>query len=205
MKKLIIISTILLVSLAVNAQVYDGITQPMKYRFWTGANSNGTTFSFAGYKVAPNATPWLSLTGVTWYTWHNKQFSTMLWTNLNYKKQFWFLHRVGYNTFSKKFYQTYSGTWKAPNNFMVDFTWSNIWKQDAGWLDGDQLQFLAGYKYKSLIVLNAGYRVIGNGQEGFITNFRLMFNKGEDVTNWLQMKYDFTNRVFGLNVAFHFN
>jgi hypothetical protein len=210
MKKLILISA-LLVAMTSNlfSQCYDGITQPTKWRFWTpisfdyeAENRGINAVPFMGYKVT--LADWVSLTPVVQYNIGQNNLIPQVWANFNYKKKFWFLFRTGYDVNNAKFYETISGTWKAPHKFMLDFTWSNFYK-GGDLLDTDKLQILAGRRFDNDVlpfVFNIGYRVRSFGEdEGIVTNLRLLVSG----TNWLQFKYDVSNKTVVFSTVIQFN
>lgn len=126
MRKLFIIITLIVVSLVARAQVYDGITQPTKFRIFmpvtTSLHGNGSTVApFVGYRA--DVAKWLSVTQVLQYNMTSEAVSFGAWLNVNYQQRFYLLARSTYNTKEKMFTETLSGTIKLPAGFMIDATW----------------------------------------------------------------------------------
>lgn len=200
MRKLFIIITLIVVSLVARAQVYDGITQPTKFRIFmpvtTSLHGNGSTVApFVGYRA--DVAKWLSVTQVLQYNMTSEAVSFGAWLNVNYQQRFYLLARSTYNTKEKMFTETLSGTIKLPAGFMIDATWDNLYN-GRKFMDGDRLQVLGGLDY-GRFVFNAGYSM--RALPGFVTNIRFMVTK----YNWLQLKYDEGARAFITSVALQFN
>lgn len=198
-----IIILILFLPLAGWAQFYDGITQPTRYRFLMSTNNKGGAVMLNAYRY--NVTPRLSAT----FNHKMVNFETHmleLWTNVSFcDKKLWFMSRTGFNIETGDIYETISGTWMATSRLHFDFTWFNFIDQrglnftEFGQNVNDNLQVLAGYKFWDFFVLNAGYRVRGEGS--FITNFRLLVND----YHWVQTKYVHDDRFFALTYFIQFN
>lgn len=95
MRKLFIIITLIVVSLVARAQVYDGITQPTKFRIFmpitTSLHGNGSTVSpFVGYRA--DVAKWLSVTSVLQYNMNTEAVTLAAWLNMNYQQRFFCLH-----------------------------------------------------------------------------------------------------------------
>ena len=200
MRKLFIIITLIVVSLVARAQVYDGITQPTKFRIFmpttTSLHGNGSTVSpFVGYRA--DVAKWLSVTSVLQYNMNTEAVTLAAWLNMNYQQRFFLLARSTYNTKAKMFTETLSGTIKLPAGFMIDATWDNVYN-GRKFMDGDRLQVLGGLDY-GRFVFNAGYSM--RALPGFVTNIRFRVTK----YNWLQLKYDEGARAFITSVALQFN
>lgn len=91
MRKLFIIITLIVVSLVARAQVYDGITQPTKFRIFmpvtTSLHGNGSTVApFVGYRA--DVAKWLSVTQVLQYNMTSESVSFGAWLNVNYQQRF---------------------------------------------------------------------------------------------------------------------
>ena len=182
------------------AQIYDGITQPTKYRVWLSLNQpydGGTaTFNpFVGYKV--DVAKWFNVTGVAQYNFSTEAFTPAVWLNFNIADRFYILSRNIYDWKANKYKQTISGTVKLPLGFMVDATWENLFNGD-NFCDGDRLQVVGGYAYK-WIVFNAGYSM--RAHPGMIANVRFKLTP----ELWFQLKYDGGMETIGFNVAYNFN
>jgi len=198
MKKFISIMLILIIAVTASAQVYDGITQPTKFRYWmpftTSIDGTGKVFAapFVGYKVQP--ADWISFTPVVQYNFSREAVIPQLWVNVNYQQKYYLLFRSIYDLKAEAFSETISGTAKL-KQFMIDFTWDNFYRADK-FLVNDRLQFLAGYAWK-YVVFNAGYSV--KYQSGFVSNVRIKLTN----LSWVQMRYDTGNKTFTLSTAIH--
>lgn len=201
MKNLIIIVLLTTVSLAVQSQIYDGITQPTKYRIFIPvtamADGSGkvTAAPFVGYKW--DATCWLSLTPIVQYNINTENLSPQLWLNINACRKYYLLSRTIYDSRTGRFRETLSATVKLPQGFMVDATWEDMYNGER-FAESDRLQVVGGYAWK-LFVVNAGYSF--RNTPGFIANIRFKVTK----YNWLQLKYDSGVRSVGIGVALQFD
>lgn len=205
MRKFLIRLGLLLVAimsvLSGKAQVYDGITQPTRFRVWIPIttslhDSKATTVApFIGYKQ--NICDWLSVTPVAQYNITTETFIPQLWVNFNVKQRFYVLSRSIYDTKAKGYKHTLSATYKPPEGFMIDATWENMYDGNKV-CDTDRLQFVAGYGHK-WFVANAGYSC--RNKSGVIANLRL---KVTDY-NWLQLKYDGGTESIQIGCALQFN
>lgn len=200
MRKLFIIITLVAVSLAAKAQVYDGITQPTKFRIFmpvtTSLEGNGSTVApFVSYRA--DVAKWFSVTPVIQYNMNTEAVSLSAWLNVNYQQRVYLLTRSTYNTKAKMFTETLSGTIKLPAGFMVDATWDNLYN-GRKFLSGDRLQVLGGLDYERF-VFNAGYSM--RALPGFVANIRFKVTQ----YNWLQLKYDEGAKAFITSVALQFN
>lgn len=199
--KLTIVMVFSLITISATAQIYDGITQPTRYRVWVPIttslhNSNATTVApFVGYKQ--DLCKWLSVTPVAQYNINNEAFIPQVWVNFNVKQKFYVLSRSIYDTKTDLYKHTMSATYKLPYNFMIDATWENLYNGKK-FCDNDRLQFVGGYAHK-YFVANAGYSCRHN--KGVIANLRL---KVTDY-NWLQFKYDGGTESVQMGCAFQFN
>jgi len=198
MKRFLAILCILLTSVSLSAQVYDGITQPTRFRYWlpvtTSVNTPGSLSAapFVGYKVQP--ADWISFTPVLQYNFNREAAIPQLWLNVNYQQKYYLLFRSIYDLKAESFSETISGTVKL-KCYMMDFTWDNLFRND-GFLINDRLQFLAGYAWKHLI-LNAGYSI--RSRPGFVTNARIKLTN----LSWIQLRYDSGTDLFTLSTAIH--
>ncbi|MBS4056527.1 MAG: hypothetical protein KGZ82_04330 [Bacteroidales bacterium] len=198
MKRFFSILMILLATVSLSGQVYDGITQPTRFRYWlpltTSVNTPGslTAAPFMGYKVQP--ANWISFTPILQYNFNREAAMPQLWLNVNYQQKYYLLFRSIYDLKTEAFSETVSGTVKL-NSYMVDFTWDNLYRSD-GFLINDRLQILAGYAWKHL-VLNAGYSI--RDRPGFVTNARVKLTS----LSWLQFRYDSGTDTFTLSTAIH--
>ena len=200
MRKLFIMLVLVAVSLAAKAQVYDGITQPTKFRVFmpvtTSLEGNGATVApFVGYRT--DVAKWLSVTPVLQYNMNTEAVTLATWLNVNYQQRFFLLARSTYNMKAKMFTETLSGTIKLPAGFMIDATWDNLYN-GRKFMDGDRLQVLGGLDY-GRFVFNAGYSM--RALPGFVANIRFKVTK----YNWLQLKYDEGAKAFITSVALQFN
>lgn len=197
---------ILLVLLAVlalggtHAQIYDGITQPTRFRLFMPVTASlkrhGTTVApFVGYRA--DLCRWLSLTPVVQYNMTSEAVTAGVWVNVSYRKRFYLLARNMYDTKTGLFTETLSATMKLPHGFMIDSTWDNLYNGRA-FLDGDRLQVVGGWDYRRIVV-NAGYSL--RACSGFVANLRFKVTK----YNWLQLKYDEGAKAFITSVALQFN
>lgn len=201
MKKFIMILAMSLVTLTMTAQVYDGITQPTRYRLWmpvtttTKGNNSTSAAPFVGIKL--DVSKWLSLTSVNQYNMSTEHFIPQVWVNVNYKQRFYLLSRNIYDAKDELYKQTLSTTAKLPYNLMVDATWFNMYNGKK-FCDGDRLQVLGGYAYKWFVV-NAGYSM--RTSPGFVSNIRFKVTPYD----WLQLRYDGGSDTFDINFALQFN
>lgn len=183
------------------AQVYDGITQPTRFRIFIPVTSSvhgnkATTIApFFGYKKDLGER--FSITPVIQYNINSEAFIPQIWLNFNIAKKFYVLSRSAYNTKSEKYTHTMSATYKLPYNFMIDATWDNLYN-GSKFCDGDRLQFVGGYSCKFFVV-NAGYSC--RAKKGFVANLRLKITE----YNWLQLKYDDGAKTFQVSTALQFN
>lgn len=201
-KLFIIISAIsLLFDVKANAQIFDGITQPTKFRVWVPVSidlhnsKNVGVAPFIGYKQDLGER--FSITPVLQYNINNEAFVPQVWLNFNVAKKFYVLSRSIYDTKANLYKHTLSATYKLPLGFMVDGTWENMYNGKK-FCDGDRLQFVGGYAHK-LFVINAGYSC--RAKPGFIANFRWKVTPND----WLQMKFDGGTKSMQLGCALQFN
>lgn len=113
-----------------NAQVYDGITQPTRFRIWvpTTVSLHGSSTSvspFIGYRQ--NITSWFNITPVVQYEINSETFVPQVWLNFSICDKLYFLSRSIYNTKANDYRHTLSATYKLPMGFMIDGTWENIY------------------------------------------------------------------------------
>lgn len=202
MKNRILLTMLLaLVALCSKAQIYDGITQPTRWRVFvpvtTSLNSDHktTVAPFVGFKQDLGER--FSVTPVLQYNINNEAIIPQLWVNFNVAKKFYVLSRSIYNTKSNLYQHTLSATYKLPLNFMVDATWENLYN-GRKFADTDRLQFVGGWAWK-MFVANAGYSC--RSATGFIANVRW---KVTDY-NWLQLKYDGGMKSIQISAALQFN
>jgi Na+/proline symporter len=192
---------LLLLPCGLHAQVYDGITQPTRYRIWIPVSANlhghgSTSVSpFVGYKE--NLTDWLSATAVAQYNIGGETFVPQLWLNLKYNKWLWLLSRSIYDTKANIYRHTLSATVKLPNGFMIDATWDDAYNGHK-FIDTDRLQVLGGVAHGRFVV-NAGYSM--RNKPGVISNLRLKITDYD----WLQFKYDGGAKAFTFSTALQFN
>ncbi len=183
------------------AQVYDGITQPSKFRVFVpisvGLHDGGKTSVSPFFAYKHDAAGWMSVTAVAQYNISSEAFIPQIWLNFNLDKKLYFLSRSIYDTKAEKYRHTLSATYKLPYGFMIDTTWENLYNGDK-FCDTDRLQFLGGYAYK-WFVANAGYSC--RNQKGFIANLRLKV----DELNWLQLKYDGGTESVQIGCVLQFN
>lgn len=189
---------LLTIAVTASAQVYDGITQPTKFRYWMPLTTSTTTpgklaaAPFIGYKVQP--AEWISFTPVLQYNFSREAMIPQLWVNVNYKQKYYLLFRSIYDLKSEAFSETISGTVKL-HPFMIDFTWDNFYRAEK-FLTNDRLQLLAGYAWKH-IIFNAGYSI--RDQPGFVSNVRVKLTN----LSWVQLRYDNGNDTFSVSTAIH--
>lgn len=200
LKKLAVV-ILLMLPCGLSAQVYDGITQPLRYRIWIPVSANlhghgSTSVSpFIGYKE--NLTDWLSATAVAQYNIGGEIFVPQLWLNVNYNKWLWFLSRSIYDTKANIYRHTLSATVKLPKGFMIDATWDDAYNGHK-FIDTDRLQVLGGVAHGRFVV-NAGYSM--RNKPGVIANLRLKITDYD----WLQFKYDGGAKAFTFSTALQFN
>jgi hypothetical protein len=195
--------SVLLVVLAISstqAQIYDGITQPTRFRLFVPVTTllqgvGITAAPFIGYRA--DVTDWLSLTPVVQYNMTSEAVTVGVWVNASYRKRFYLLARSMYNTKAGLCSETLSGTVKLPAGFMIDATWDNVYN-GRSFCDGDRLQVVGGWDYWR-IVLNAGYSL--RACSGFVANLRFKVTQ----YNWLQLKYDRGNNSVCISTALQFN
>jgi len=201
MKRILLLLSLALIVSAVKAQVYDGISQPTKFRLWLPVTTNiegdrnVTSSPFIGYKL--DAQKWLSFTTVLQYNLNTENFSPQIWVNLNYNKQLYFLARSIYDTKTERFRETLSATAKLPLGLMIDATWDNMYN-GRKFAEGDRFQMVGGIGVWR-IVCNAGYSM--RSYSGFIANIRFKITD----YNWLQFRYDGGLKNIALNMAIQFN
>lgn len=198
--RLLLLLAITFIASITNAQVYDGITQPTKYRIWvptsTSLNDYNTTVSpFFGYRQ--DICDWFSITPVVQYNINKESFIPQIWLNFNVKQKFYVLSRSIYDTKANVYKHTLSATYKFPLGFMIDTTWENLYNGHE-FCETDRLQFLIGYAYK-WFVLNAGYSCLNS--PGIVSNLRLKVTE----YNWLQLKYDGGTESIQIGCALQFN
>lgn len=197
---LFLITAVLLMATTAKAQIYDGITQPTKYRVWLSLNQpydgGSAIFNpFVGYKV--DVVKWFNVTGVAQYNFNTQAFTPAVWLNFNIADRFYILSRNIYDWKANKYKQTLSVTVKLPLGFMADATWENLFNGDS-FCNGDRLQVVGGYAYK-WIVFNAGCSM--RAHPGMIANVRFKLTP----ELWFQLKYDGGTENIGFNVAYNFN
>lgn len=102
-KLFIIISTLsLLFDMKANAQIFDGITQPTKFRVWVPVSidlhnsKNVGVAPFVGYKQDIGER--FSITPVLQYDINKEAFVPQVWLNFNVAKKFYVLSRSIYDT-----------------------------------------------------------------------------------------------------------
>ena len=100
MRKLFIMLVLVAVSLAAKAQVYDGITQPTKFRVFmpvtTSLEGNGSTIApFVGYRT--DVAKWIFFNKVFGYNKTCEAVYFCAWLNLNYNKRFFIFERSNEN------------------------------------------------------------------------------------------------------------
>nr|DAE61696.1 MAG TPA: hypothetical protein [Caudoviricetes sp.] len=183
-----------------HAQVYDGITQPTRFRLFMPVTASlegrGTTVApFVGYRA--DVTGWLSFTPVLQYNMSSEAVTAGMWVNASYRKRFYLLARSMYNTKVRLFTETLSGTVKLPAGFMIDATWDNMYN-GRSFCDGDRLQVVGGWDYRRIVV-NAGYSL--RSCSGFVANLRFKVTQ----YNWLQFKYDQGSESISVSMALQFN
>lgn len=199
---ILILSAIsILLGMKARAQVYDGITQPTKFRVWLPVTANlhnskdVSVAPFVGYKQ--NIGEHFSITPVLQYNINKEAFIPQVWLNANIAKKFYVLSRSIYDTKANLYKHTLSATYKLPLGFMVDGTWENMYNGKK-FCDGDRLQFVGGWAHR-LFVVNAGYSC--RAKPGFIANARWKVTP----TDWLQMKYDGGTKSVQIGMALQFD
>lgn len=198
---LILSALSLLLGMKARAQVYDGITQPTKFRVWLPVTANlhnskdVSVAPFVGYKQ--DIGEHFSITPVLQYNINKEAFIPQVWLNANIAKKFYVLSRSTYDTKANLYKHTLSATYKLPLGFMVDGTWENMYNGKK-FCDGDRLQFVGGWAHR-LFVVNAGYSC--RTKPGFIANARWKVTP----TDWLQMKYDGGTKSVQIGMALQFD
>ena len=198
---LILSAICILLGMKARAQVYDGITQPTKFRVWLPVTANlhnskdVSVAPFVGYKQ--DIGEHFSITPVLQYNINKEAFIPQVWLNANIAKKFYVLSRSIYDTKANLYKHTLSATYKLPLGFMVDGTWENMYNGKK-FCDGDRLQFVAGWAHR-LFVVNAGYSC--RTKPGFIANARWKVTP----TDWLQMKYDGGTKSVQIGMALQFD
>lgn len=199
---ILILSAIsILLGMKARAQVYDGITQPTKFRVWLPVTANlhnskdVSVAPFVGYKQ--DIGEYFSITPVLQYNINKEAFIPQVWLNANIAKKFYVLSRSIYDTKANLYKHTLSATYKLPLGFMVDGTWENMYNGKK-FCDGDRLQFVGGWAHR-LFVVNAGYSC--RTKPGFIANARWKVTP----TDWLQMKYDGGTKSVQIGMALQFD
>lgn len=200
MKRLLLAFIVLVWTASASAQVYDGITQPTKYRLLLPVTKslhggNAGVAPMAGYKY--DAAGWLSVTPVLQYNLNTENFSPQVWLNFNYRKTYYLLFRSIYDSHTERFRETLSATVKLPLNFMVDATWEDMY-DGVGLVRNDRLQVVGGFADKR-IILNAGYSM--RRLFGWVANIRFKITE----YNWLQLRYDGGAETIGMSVVLQFN
>lgn len=198
---LILSAICILLGMKARAQVYDGITQPTKFRVWLPVTANlhnskdVSVAPFVGYKQ--DIGEHFSITPVLQYNINKEAFIPQVWLNANIAKKFYVLSRSIYDTKANLYKHTLSATYKLPLGFMVDGTWENMYNGKKI-CDGDRLQFVGGWAHR-LFVVNAGYSC--RTKPGFIANARWKVTP----TDWLQMKYDGGTKSVQIGMALQFD
>lgn len=198
---LILSALSILLGMKARAQVYDGITQPTKFRVWLPVTANlhnskdVSVAPFVGYKQ--DIGEHFSITPVLQYNINKEAFIPQVWLNANIAKKFYVLSRSIYDTKANLYKHTLSATYKLPLGFMVDGTWENMYNGKK-FCDGDRLQFVGGWAHR-LFVVNAGYSC--RAKPGFIANARWKVT----TTDWLQMKYDGGTKSVQIGMALQFD
>ncbi len=202
MKRSFIVALLMcMVAFVSNAQVYDGITQPTKWRVFVPSTismteSHKTTIApFVGFRQDLGK-HW-SITPVVQYNINNEALIPQVWINFNVKEKLYILSRSIYNFKTNLFTETLSATYKLPMNFMIDATWDNVYN-GRKFCDGDRLQFVGGWAWK-MLVGNVGYSCRAN--RGVVANLRWKVTK----YNWLQLKYDDGVKNLQVSCALQFN
>lgn len=198
---LILTAISILLGMKARAQVYDGITQPTKFRVWLPVTANlhnskdVSVAPFVGYKQ--DIGEHFSITPVLQYNINKEAFIPQVWLNANIAKKFYVLSRSIYDTKANLYKHTLSATYKLPLGFMVDGTWENMYNGKK-FCNGDRLQFVGGWAHR-LFVMNAGYSC--RTKPGFIANARWKVTP----TDWLQMKYDGGTKSVQIGMALQFD
>lgn len=191
----------LFATLSAMAQVYDGITQPTRYRVWlpvTMSTNNSSDVSFAPFiGFRQDIGERFSVTPVIQYNVNKEKCIPQIWLNYNIAKKLYVLSRSIYDTKEGEYKHTMSATYKLPEGFMIDGTWENMY-DGRKFADTDRLQFLGGYACK-LLVANAGYSC--RNKKGLVANLRI---KVTDL-DWLQLKYDAGAKNIQVSTALQFN
>lgn len=202
MKKIIItLIAALALGLSANAQMYDGITQPTKYRVWLmtnipgdGGNANFTPF--VGYRQ--DIAQWLNVTGWAQYNFATQTLTPAVWLNFNIANRFYVLSRSIVDLKNGGNYRHgLAATLKIAAGFHMDCTWDNLLNRGK-FADGDRLQVLAGWGGKKVVV-NGGYSM--RAFPGFVCNVRY---KLTDML-WSQLKYDGGLNAYAFSLVYHWN
>lgn len=187
MKRIIIILlAVFSIATASMAQLYDGITQPTKFRILLPVTQRfqeegGTSSTpLLSYRYQP--LDWFSVTAVAQYNIGNRAFIPQIWLNFNVKRTFYILSRSIYNVKTNRYSHTLSATVKFPRGFMLDCTWDNLF-DGRRLCASDRFQIVAGYGYGK-VVGNIGYSM--RHKKGIIANLRFKITDYD----WVQLKYD---------------
>jgi hypothetical protein len=183
------------------SQVYDGMTQPTLYRIMSANNIKGGTTLQLGRKWWIDKNKHFSTTVFYTYFLNKDQHAIESWNNLNFfNKKLYLLSRTGYNITSNNLWETFSGTYLLPYNMMLDFTWYNLYNNNEFFVN-DELQVLFGVKLFNQIVVNGGYRVIGETL-GPVFNLRFLLI---DKFQWLQFRYVPCDKLFDIKLYIQFD
>ena len=200
-KATLVMALMFITTLGANAQVFDGITQPTKWRVWlpvtvsTENSQNINSTPFIGYRQ--DICNHFNMTGVLQYNIKGEAVVPQIWVNADIKGKLYFLSRSIYDTKANLYKHTLSATYKLPVGFHIDATWDNFYN-GRKFCDTDRLQVLGGYGCNKFVI-NAGYSM--RAAKGFVTNLRLKLTP----TQWVQLKYDSGAKQVTAALAMHFN
>jgi len=189
-------------SVALKAQIYDGVSQSNTFRVWAGISQpykggDASASSYFGYKFT--ASEWFDITGLARYNFSSGSFLPAIWLNFNIDNRYYILSRSVFDCKEKRYRQSAAATVKLPLNFMIDATWDNIYNGHS-WCSGDRLQFVAGMNIvKIRTIFNVGYSC--RSYKGFVGTARYRFNNNL----WCQVKADFGIDALDLSLAYNFD
>ena len=184
------------------AQIYDGITQPDRFRFWGAVSQpykggDASASTYFGYKQ--DICSWFNATGLARYNFSSKAFMPSIWLNFNVAGRYYLLTRSIYNFKESRFVQSLAATVKLPVGVMIDATWDNVY-DGRRWCDTDRFQMVAGMNLDRIrTIFNVGYSF--RSHKGMVGTVRYKFNNNL----WIQLRVDGGTETADLSMAYNFN